>query len=83
MGSRGQATRAEMKFVNAELTAPLDIEGLACQIPQGMEAQANMASLMTINWITATQHGFAHWLYLEKDQVKAIHDHAKAPRHYT
>lgn len=81
MGSRGQATQAGKKFVNAELAAHLDIEGLAYQIPQGIEARANMVSLMTINWITATQHGFAQALDLEKDQVKAIHDHAKAPRH--
>ena len=49
MGSLGDATQAEMKFVNAELAAPLDIEALARQIPQGMEAQAYMMSLMAIN----------------------------------
>lgn len=87
MESLGQATQAEMKFVNAELAAPLDIEGLARQIPQGMEAQAYMMSLMAINLDNRNEaqylHGFAQALDLEKDQVNAIHDHVKAPRLYT
>ena len=87
MGSLGDATQAEMKFVNAELAAPLDIEGLAGQIPRGMEAQAYMMSLMAINLDNKNEaqylHGFAQALDLEKDQVNAIHDHAKAPRLYS
>lgn len=87
MGSLGQATQAEMKFVNAELAAALDIEGLARQIPRGMEAQAYMMSLMAINLDNRNEaqylHGFAQALDLEKDQVNAIHDHVKAPRLYS
>ena len=87
MGSLGDATQAEMKFVNAELAAPLDSEALARQIPQGMEAQAYMMSLMAINLDNRNEaqylHGFAHALGLEKDQVNAIHDHVKAPQLYT
>lgn len=87
MGSLGDASQAEMKFVNAELAAPLDIEALAKQIPQGMEAQAYMMSLMAIDLDNRTEadylHAFAQALDLEKDQVNAIHDHVKAPRLYT
>lgn len=87
MSSLGDATQAEMKFVNAELAAPLDIEGLARQIPQGMEAQAYMMSLMAINLDNRNEaqylDGFGRALDLEKDQVNAIHDHVKAPRLYT
>ncbi len=87
MGSLGDATQAEMKFVNAELSAPLNIEGLAKQIPQGMEAQAYMMSLMAINLDNRNEaqylHAFAEALELEKDQVNAIHDHVKAPRLYS
>lgn len=87
MGSLGDATQAEMKFVNAELAAPLDIEGLARQIPQGMEAQAYMMSLMAINLDNRNEaqylNAFAQALELEKDQVNAIHDHVKAPRLYS
>ena len=87
MGSLSEASQAEMKFVNAELSAPLDIEGLAKQIPRGMEAQAYMMSLMAINLDNRNEaqylHGFAQALDLEKDQVNAIHDHVKAPRLYT
>lgn len=87
MGSLGDATQAEMKFVNAELAAPLDIEGLAKNIPQGMEAQAYMMSLMAINLDNKNEaqylHGFAQALDLEKDQVNAIHDHVKAPLLYS
>lgn len=87
MGSLGDATQAEMKFVNAELAAPLDIAGLAKQIPQGMEAQAYMMSLMAINLDNRNEaqylDGFGKALELDKDQINAIHDHAKAPRLYT
>ena len=87
MGSLGDATQAEMKFVNAELAAPSDIEALARQIPQGMEAQAYMMSLMAINLDNRNEaqylHGFAQALGLEKDQVNAIHDHVNAPQLYT
>lgn len=87
MASLGDATQAEMQFVNAELAAPLDIEGLAKQIPRGMEAQAYMMSLMAINLDNKNEaqylHSFAQSLDLEKDQVNAIHDHVKAPRLYS
>ena len=87
MGSLGDATQAEMKFVNDELAAPLDIEGLAKQIPQGMEAQAYLMSLMAINLDNRNEaqylNGFAQALELDKNQVNAIHDHVKAPRLYS
>ncbi len=87
MSSLGETTQAEMKFVNAELAAPVDIEGLARQIPQGMEAQAYMMSLMAINLDNQNEaqylHAFAQALELEKDQVNAIHDHVQAPRLYS
>ncbi len=87
MGSLGEATQAEMKFVNAELAAPLDVDGLARQIPRGMEAQAYMMSLMAINLDNRNEaqylHAFAQALDLEKNQVNAIHDHVQAPRLYT
>ncbi len=87
MASLGDASQSEMKFVNAELAAPLDIEGLAKQIPRGMEAQAYMMSLMAINLDNKNEaqylHGFAQALDLEKDQVNAIHDHVKAPHLYS
>ena len=87
MSSLGDATQAEMKFVNAELAAPLDIEGLAEQIPQGLEAQAYIMSLMAINLDNRNEaqylNSFAQALELEKDQVNAIHDHVKAPRLYS
>ena len=87
MASLSDATQAEMKFVNAELAAPLDIEGLARQIPQGMEAQAYMMSLMAINLDNRNEaqylNSLAQALELEKDQVNAIHDHVKAPRLYS
>jgi uncharacterized membrane protein YebE (DUF533 family) len=87
MGSLSDSTQAEMKFVNDELAAPLDIEGLAKQIPQGMEAQAYMMSLMAINLDNRNEaqylDAFGRALELEKDQVNAIHDHVKAPRLYS
>lgn len=87
MSQLGDATEAEMKFVNAELAAPLDIEGLAKQIPQGLEAQAYMMSLMAINLDNRNEaqylNSLAQALDLEKEQVNAVHDHVKAPRLYS
>lgn len=87
IGVLGEASQAEMKFVNDELAAPLDIDGLARQIPQGLEAQAYMMSLMAINLDNQTEaqylDGFAQALELAQDQVNAIHDHVGAPRLYT
>jgi uncharacterized membrane protein YebE (DUF533 family) len=87
MASLSDATQAEMKFVNAELAAPVDINGLAKQIPQGMEAQAYMMSLMAIDLDNQNEaqylHAFAQALEMDKDQVNAIHDHVQAPRLYT
>lgn len=87
MGALTDTSAEEMKFINAELAAPVDVQGLAKQIPQGMEAQAYMMSLMAINLDNQNEaqylDGFAQALELDKNQVNAIHDHVKAPRLYS
>lgn len=45
----GDASPQEMAFVNNELAAPVDVDGLARQVPEGMERQVYLISLMAID----------------------------------
>jgi uncharacterized membrane protein YebE (DUF533 family) len=87
MEAVGQATRAEIDFINKELSAPMDIEGLLNDIPRGMEEQAYTVSLMAIDLDQRAEaeylHQLASGLGLEPAEVNEIHDRAGAPRIYT
>ncbi|MEH7827607.1 DUF533 domain-containing protein [Gemmobacter denitrificans] len=80
------ADQAELDFVNAELSAPLDIDGLARQVPQGMEEQVYMVSLSAIDLDNRNEaqylHGLAQALDLTPDEVNRLHDQAGAARIY-
>lgn len=80
------ASQAEIAYVNAELDRELSAEGLAAQVPQGMEAQVYLMSLMAIDLDNRAEadhlHRLASALGLDPDQVNALHDKAGAPRLY-
>lgn len=80
------ADQAELDFVNAELSAPLDIDGLARQVPQGREEQVYMVSLSAIDLDNRNEaqylHGLAQALDLTPDEVNRLHDQAGAARIY-
>jgi uncharacterized membrane protein YebE (DUF533 family) len=86
MEAVGNATRAEIDFINKELSAPMDIEGLLHNIPRGMEEQAYTVSLMAIDLDQRAEaeylHQLASGLGLEPAEVNEIHDRAGAPRIY-
>lgn len=86
MEAVGDASRAEIDFINRELAAPMDLEGLMNDIPRGMEEQAYTASLMAIDLDQRAEaeylHQLATGLGLEPAEVNAIHDRAGAPRIY-
>ena len=82
----GDATPAEVQAVNAELARPVDVDGLAKMVPQGMEAQVYLASLSAIDLDQQAEaqylHALAQALELQPGEVNALHDRAGAPHIY-
>jgi uncharacterized membrane protein YebE (DUF533 family) len=82
----GDASPDEVAFVKAELARPVDIDGLARQVPNGMEEQVYAMSLMAINLDNQAEaqylHKLATALELDQNAVNALHDKAGAARLY-
>ncbi len=82
----GDVSVAEKAFVQQELAAPVDVEGLVAQIPEGMEAQAYTMAVMAIDLDAQTEaqylHALATALGLEPVEVNHIHDRLGAPKLY-
>ncbi len=86
MEAVGQAEPSEIEFVNAELAASVDIDGLVRQIPTGLEEKAYLVSLMAINLDQQAEaeylHRLATALEMTEAEVNALHDQVNAPRIY-
>jgi Protein of unknown function (DUF533) len=86
MEAMGEADKAEIDFVNAELSAAVDVDSLVRQIPNGMEEKAYLVSLMAIDLDHQAEaeylHRFATALELGEDEVNALHEQVGAPRIY-
>ncbi|MBN2630547.1 MAG: tellurite resistance TerB family protein [Rhodobacteraceae bacterium] len=86
LGSVGDASKAEIAFINRELSAPVDVEDLLKDVPRGMEEKVYMASVMAIRLDEQAEakylHTLAQALGLNQQEVNALHDHMKAPRIY-
>ncbi|HQU70042.1 MAG TPA: DUF533 domain-containing protein [Albidovulum sp.] len=86
LGNLGDITPEEKRFVEAQLAAPLDPDGLAGQVPQGLEAQVYMMSLMAIDLDNQNEAQYLHRLAtamgLDKQVVNQIHAQAGAPQLY-
>lgn len=86
MDQIGEVTAEERAFVQAELDAPVDPEGLAQSIPDGLETQAYMMSLMAIDLDNQAEAQYldrlARALDLPPDAINQIHDKLGAPRLY-
>jgi hypothetical protein len=80
----GDATREEVAFVTAELQRPVDLDGLARQVPNGMEEQVYAVSLMAIDLDNQREAkylaGLAQALDLTAEDVNRLHDRLRAPR---
>lgn len=87
MEAVGQAARAEIDFINRELAAPVDIDGLLSDVPRGMEEKVYMVSVMAIDLDERAEaeylHELATALGLDQREVNALHDHMQAPRIYS
>ena len=55
LGQLGDIDPQEMQFVRDELSAPLDVEGLVRDVPNGMEQQAYLMSVMGIDLDSADE----------------------------
>ncbi len=86
MDAMGDASQAEVQAVNAELSAPVDVDALVRMVPNGMEAQVYLASLSAINLDNQAEaqylHSLAQGLELQPHEVNALHDRAGAPKIY-
>ena len=80
------ASEEEVAFVNAELSAPQDLDSLVALVPQGMEAQVYAISLSAIDLDNRAEaqylHSLATALDLDQAEVNALHDKMGAQRIY-
>lgn len=87
LGKLGDISTQERDFVNAELAAPIDVKGLARQVPGGMEAQVYAMSIMGIDLDNQTEaqylHDFAAELGIDKRNVNHIHEQLGVPTIYS
>ena len=74
----GDATSAEMRFVQAELQAPIDVPGLCRQVPEGLAPQVYAMSVMAIDLDNRTEAEYlnklANGLGLDRAAVNDIHN---------
>lgn len=86
MENLGDVSAEERDFVNRELRAPVDVRGLARQVPAGLEEQVYLMSLMGIDLDNRREAEYLHELALELDLdrqgVNAIHEHLGVPTLY-
>ena len=82
----GQATRAEIDFINSELQRPVDIDGLLDDVPRGMEEKVYTVSVLAITLDERAEaeylHHLAQALGLEPAEVNEIHSALNAPLIY-
>lgn len=87
LGNLGDISAAEKRFVEAELAAPVDVEGLARQVPRGLEAQVYTMSVMGIDLDNRNEaeylHRFAGALGLDRNAVNHIHTRLGVPTLYS
>ena len=83
----GDVSHEERQFVNQELQKPVDIAALVNNVPNGLEQQVYMMSLMAIDLDKRAEAQYLHDLATElgvgRDEVNAIHAHVGAPSLYS
>ncbi|MGB7262124.1 MAG: DUF533 domain-containing protein [Albidovulum sp.] len=86
LGNLGDVSAAERRFVEQEMAAPIDIRGLAGQVPRGLEAQIYTMSVTAIDLDNQAEAQYLHQLAsamgLEKGQVNHIHAKLRIPALY-
>ncbi|MEZ5910784.1 MAG: DUF533 domain-containing protein [Paracoccaceae bacterium] len=86
LGNLGDISEAEKRFVNAEMQAPVDVAGLARQVPRGLEAQVYTMSVMAIDLDNRNEANYLHQLAgslgIDQRQVNQIHARLGVPALY-
>jgi len=86
MENLGDVSPEEQAFVQSELQAPMDVNGLINQVPHGLENQVYLMSIMGINLDNQNEARYldelARGLEISQDTANAIHDQLGAPRLY-
>lgn len=86
MGNLGEISAEERDFIQKELARPVDVQGLARQVPKGLEAQVYTMSVMAIDLDNEAEarylHSLAQAMDLGRDEVNAIHEQLGAPALY-
>lgn len=81
------ASQEEMDFVNREFQAPVDINRLVSQVPNGMQQQVYAMSVMGIKLDDQSEaeylHKLASAMNISQADVNGIHDQMGAPRIYS
>ncbi len=87
LGQLGDIDREEMAFVQAQMKAPVDVKGLARQVPQGLQAQVYTMSVMAIDLDNQNEaqylHELAQALAIDQKSVNHIHAQLGVPALYT
>lgn len=87
LGHLGELDQSEIDFINAEMNRPVDINGLANDVPSGMESQVYMMSVMGIDLDTQNEASYLHdlgqALKLDRTQMNSIHDMLGAQKLYS
>lgn len=87
MGKLGDISQDEMAFINEELAAPIDVQGLARDVPAGMESQVYMMSLVAIDLDQKSEaeylHNLAQALNIDPRESNAIHEKMGEPKLYS
>ena len=83
----GDVSPQEREFVQRELQKPVDAGALAAMVPDGMQQQVYLMSVMGINLDNQKEAQYLHELAaamnIGKNEVNAVHDHLGVPRLYT
>jgi Protein of unknown function (DUF533) len=82
----GDISKAELQFVESEMKRPVDVKGLASEVPRGLEQQVYAMSVMGIDLDERSEAQYLHELAsamgLNRRSVNAIHDQLGVPRIY-
>jgi len=87
LSNLGDISKDEMAFVKHEMKQPIDIEGLASQVPKGLEQQVYTMSVMAIDLDSQAEaqylHNFRTALNMDQRQVNKIHDQLGVQKLYS
>ncbi len=77
LSNLGEVSAEEKRFVQSEMAKPIDVQGLARQVPRGLEGQVYTMSLMAIDLDNRNEAQYLHQLAgamgLDQRQVNHIH----------